>query len=173
MRQRYGRTEETGMIGKVWNGLAIAALLIAAAQPAAAQRTGALTVKVELEKSVAAAAGQPATKTYVAADVVVPGDRVRVTLNFTNDRAAPVEGIKLVNPIPEGMVFDDTADTTGFDISIDGGKTFGALAALTVPVEGAAPRAAAKADVTHVRWLWSDAIAPGQSRAVAFFGRVK
>lgn len=47
------------------------------------------------------------------------------------------------------------------------------IAALTVPVDGASPRAATAADVTHVRWLWPDAIAPGQSRSVAFFGRVR
>ncbi len=128
------------MIGKAWRILSLATLLIAGAQSATAQGTGALTVKVELEKSAAVAAGQPAAKTYVAPDVVVPGDRIRVTLNFTNDRAAPVSGIKLVNPIPEGLAFDDTADTTGFDVSIDGGKTFGALAALAVPVAGTAPR---------------------------------
>ena len=161
------------MIGNKWNSLAIAALLMAGSPPAAAQGTGALAVKIELEKTAPGAEGQPATKTYVAPDVVVPGDRVRITLNFTNDRAAPVAGIKLVNPIPDGLVFDDTADTTGFGVSIDGGKTFDALAALTVPVEGAAPRPAAKTDVTHVRWLWADSLAPGQRRSVAFFGRVK
>lgn len=161
------------MIGKIFGSMTMAALLIAGAQSAAAQGSGPLMVKIDLEKSTPAADGQLATKSYVAPDVVVPGDRIRVTLNFTNDRANPVSGIKLVNPIPEGVIFDDTADTTGFDVSIDGGKTFGALAALTVPVTGAAPRAATKADVTHVRWLWSDAIAPGQRRSVAFFGRVK
>jgi uncharacterized repeat protein (TIGR01451 family) len=161
------------MIANKWNSLAIAALLIAVSPAATAQGSSGLAVKIDLEKTAPAAEGRPATKTYVAPDVVVPGDRVRVTLNFTNDRAAPVAGVKLVNPIPDGLTFDDTADTSGFSVSIDGGKTFDALTALTVPVAGAAPRTAAKADVTHVRWLWSDAIAPGQSRSVAFFGRVK
>ena len=52
-------------------------------------------------------------------------------------------------------------------------KSFGALADLTVPVAGATPRAATTADVTHVRWLWTDAVAPGSTRSVAFFGKVK
>lgn len=161
------------MIGRMWSGVALAALLAVGAQPAVAQGTGALTSKIELEKSTPSSDGQPPKKTYVASDVVVPGDRVRVALTFTNNGAAPAAGVNLVNPIPEGLMFDDTADTTGFGVSIDGGKTFGALAALTVPVEGAAARAATAADVTHVRWLWPDAIAPGQSRSVAFFGRVR
>ncbi len=138
-----------------------------------AQENGALTTNMELERSVAAADGQPARKTYVAPDVVVPGDRVRVTLTFTNKGAAPAAGVNLVDPIPEGLVFDETADPAGFGVSTDGGKTFGALAALTVPAAGAAARPATAADVTHVRWLWPDPVAPGQSRSVAFFGRVR
>ena len=159
------------MIGKMWNALAMAGLLTSA--PAMAQETGALTSKIELEKSIAGSEGQPAKRTYIAPDVVVPGDRVRVTLTFTNKGAAPAAGLNLVNPIPEGLVFDETADPVGFGVSTDGGKTFGALAALTVPVAGAAPRPAGVTDVTHVRWSWPDAIAAGQSRSVAFFGRVK
>ena len=161
------------MIGKAWNALALAALIAAGIQPAAAQGTGALTSKIELEKSTPSSDGQPPKKTYVAPDVVVPGDRVRVALTFTNNGAAPAAGVNLVNPIPGGLIFDDTADTAGFGVSTDGGKTFDALAALTVPVDGAPPRRATAADVTHVRWLWPDAIAPGQSRSVAFFGLVR
>ncbi|HEY0596608.1 hypothetical protein [Sphingopyxis sp.] len=159
------------MTGKMWTILAMAALV--AGPPVMAQETGALTSKIELEKSVAGADGQPARKTYVAPDVVVPGDRVRVTLIFTNKGAAPAAGVNLVNPIPEGLVFDEIADPANFGVSTDDGKTFGALAALTVSVAGAAARPATAADVTHVRWLWPDPIAPGQSRSVAFFGRVR
>lgn len=159
------------MIGEIRTALAMAALF--AGVPAAAQETGALTSRIELEKTVAGAAGQPARKTYVAPDVVVPGDRVRVTLIFTNKGAAPAAGVNLVNPIPEGLVFDETADPAGFGVSTDGGKTFGALAALTIAIAGGAPRAATATDVTHVRWSWPEAIAPGQSRSVSFFGRVK
>lgn len=161
------------MIGKAWNALALATLFAAGVQPTAAQETGSLTSKIELEKSTPSSDGQPPKKIYVAPDVVVPGDRVRVALTFTNNGAAPAAGVNLVNPIPAGLTFDDTADTAGFGVSTDGGKTFGALAALTIPVQGAAPRPATAADVTHIRWLWPDAIDPGQSRSVAFFGRVR
>ncbi|WP_432770561.1 MAG: DUF11 domain-containing protein [Sphingopyxis sp.] len=144
-----------------------------AVQPALAQDKGALTSVIELEKSLPAANGAPAAKTYGAPDVVVPGDRVRVALTFTNSGATPASGVNIVNPIPDGLVFDGTTDGAGFSVSADGGKNFGALGALTVPAPGAAPRAATMTDVTHVRWLLGDAIAPGASRSVAFFGRVK
>ena len=72
------------------------------------------------------------------------GDRVRVALTFTNNGAAPAAGVQSRQPDPEGLVFDDTADAVDFGVSTDGGKTFGPLASLTVPVQGAAaPRDAA------------------------------
>ena len=68
----------------------LATALLLGAQPAAAQ--GTLTSKVELEKLMSASPGQPAVKSYSAPDVVVPGDRVRITLTFTNGGAAPAAG---------------------------------------------------------------------------------
>lgn len=153
--------------------MTLAAALFATAQPAAAQGGGALTSKIELEKLAPATEGQEAAKSYVEPAVVVPGDRIRVTLTFSNNGAAPAAGVNIVNPIPEGLVFDGTNDPVAFSVSVDGAKAFGALDALTVPGEGASPRAAVNGDVTHVRWLWPDAIPAGGSRSVAFFGRVK
>lgn len=149
------------------------ALALGGVQPTLAQDSGKLTSKIELEKLTPAAAGQPPAKTYVAPDVVVPGDRVRVTLNFTNGGMAPAAGVNIVNPIPEALAFDGTDDIKDFSVSVDGGKAFGALTSLTVPVANAAPRAATATDVTHVRWQWSDAVPPGATRSVAFFGKVK
>lgn len=158
---------------KRWDILAATTLVMIGAPPAFAQNTGALTSKVELEKTTPAQDGRPATKTYVTPDVVVPGDRVRISLIFTNNGAKPASGVVIANPIPSALMFDGTDDQAGFGVSTDGGRKFDALASLTVPVEGAAPRPATAADVTHVRWQWPDAIAPGQSRSVAFFGRVR
>ena len=161
------------MIGTAWKALALTAALIQNGSAAAAQDSAALTSRIELEKSIPTTNGQPASKIYVAPDVVVPGDRVRVTLTFTNMGSTPASGVNLVNPIPEGLIFNDTANAAGFGVSTDGGKTFGALAVLTIAIQGTATRPATAADVTHVRWLWQDAIAPGESRSVAFFRHVR
>ena len=85
----------------------LAAGLGAAAPMVAAQETGALTSTVELEKISGAASGKP-VKSYVTPDVVVPGDRVRVTLLFANPGLSPATGVRIVNPIPAGLVFDGT-----------------------------------------------------------------
>ncbi len=161
------------MRSKICGPALLAVALIIGAQSAAAQNDGTLTSKIELEKLTPGANGRPPAASYTAPDVVVPGDRIRVTLSFTNHGDAPAAGVDIVNPIPEGLVFDGTDDTSDFTVSADGGKSFGALADLTVPVAGATPRAATTADVTHVRWLWTDAVAPGSTRSVAFFGKVK
>lgn len=160
------------MRGKVRMAM-LAAVLTMGAPLAAAQQGGELTSKVELEKAIPGANRNAELYTYVEPDVVVPGDRVRVTLTFTNHGAAPATGLNITNPIPEGLVFNGTNDTADFSVSVDGGKSFGPLASLTVPVENAAPRAAGLTDVTHVRWLWSQPVAPHQHRSVAFFGLVK
>lgn len=161
------------MIGNMRNALVLTALLTATAQSAAAQGAGTLTSKIELEKAIPGTNRNAELYTYVEPDVVVPGDRVRVTLTFTNNSMAPATGLNITNPIPEGLVFNSTNDAADFSVSVDGGKSFGTLASLTVPVDNAASRAATLLDVTHVRWLWSQPVAPQQSRSVAFFGRVR
>ena len=160
------------MMGKVRIAMLIAAIM-AGSLPAAAQQDSGLTSKIELEKATPGANRNAEIYTYVEPDVVVPGDRIRVTLTFTNRSSAPATGLNITNPIPEGLVFNGTSDTGDFSVSVDGGKSFGALASLTVPVQNAAPRSATLTDVTHVRWLWSKPVPPQQSRSVAFFGLVK
>ena len=157
------------MWDKAIKGAAILASLMTA-QPGLAQAGNALTSKIELEKPAASPGGP---KIYTAPDSVVPGDRVRITLTFANNGRAPAANVNIVNPVPEGLAFDGTDDQTDFTASVDGGKSFASLEMLTVTPEGASPRAATPADVTHVRWLWTSAVPAGQSRSVAFFGKVK
>lgn len=150
---------------------ALALSLLVVTQSASAQ--SALTSTVEVERSTPAADGKPPITSYSPSDVVVPGDRLRFSLTFRNDGAEPATGVAIKNPIQDGLIFDGTPDLAGFDVSTDQGASFAPLATLTVPVEGADRRAATNADVTNVRWVWSDAIAPGQTRTVTFFAKVK
>jgi uncharacterized repeat protein (TIGR01451 family) len=161
------------MIAKLSKTIALAFILASGMQPAAAQDTGLLTSKVELEKPGSGVDGREGAKIYTTPDVVVPGDRVRLTLTFANNGAAPAGNMIVMNPIPGALVFDGTNDTAGCSVSVNGGMTFGALGELKVAVADAAPRPAVASEVTHVRWTWPDAIAPGESRSVAFFGRVQ
>ena len=161
------------MNAELRGALTLAVVTILGAMPVSAQQGGVLTSKVELEKEIPGAHRTASLYTYVEPKVVVPGDRVRVTLTFTNNGTAAATGLNITNPIPAGLFFNGTNDTADFSVSVDGGKGFGALSSLTLPVANAAPRAATLTDVTHVRWLWSQPVAPQKNRSVAFFGLVK
>jgi uncharacterized repeat protein (TIGR01451 family) len=152
-----------------------AAFVVAAAAtvPAAAQNQG-LTLDsiVELERSATAADGT-VNISYAKPDVVVPGDRVRITLRYHNQGREAVTNLKLRNPIPDGLMFDGTSDVAGFSLSIDGGTNWGALADLTLTAADGTSRAATSADVTHVMWVLPQPVAPQARGSVVFFTRVR
>ena len=151
----------------------VPALLLA--PPALAQDPSdslALDSLVELAKTDTGADGTVTTR-YVKPDVVVPGDRVRITLRFHNRSRDAIQNLKLRNPIPDGLLFDGTEDIAGFSVSVDGGTNWGQLAALTVTPTDEVARAATLADITHVIWVLPQPVAPGAGGSVSFFTRVR
>jgi uncharacterized repeat protein (TIGR01451 family) len=148
-------------------------LCCAAISTAQAQTNGlALDSIVELEKSEALADGTQKLS-YVKPDVVVPGDRVRITLRYNNRGREPITNLKLRNPIPEGLQFDGTDDLDGLSMSIDGGSNFGSLADLKFTAADGTERAATFTDVTHVMWILPQPVSPGARGDVTFFTRVR
>jgi uncharacterized repeat protein (TIGR01451 family) len=100
-----------------------------------------------------------------------PGDKVRFLIAIRNETAKPAENLVVTNPIPADLEF--ASASAGAEVSVDGGKSFGSLAALTVkPLAGTA-RAAQAADVTHVRWRLATAVAPSSGSEVSFSARVR
>lgn len=155
--------------------LAIAPALLLASPALAQAQDGsnlALDSIVELVKTETAADGTVTTR-YAKPDVVVPGDRVRITLRFHNRSRDAIQNLKLRNPIPDGLQFDGTDDLAGFTVSVDGGTNWGQLAALTVTPAGGAARPATMADVTHVMWILPQPVTPGSRGSVTFFTRVR
>ena len=150
------------------------ALLIATPALAQAQDGNNLVLDslVELAKTETADDGTVTTR-FAKPDVVVPGDRVRITLRFHNRSRDAIQNLKLRNPIPVGLQFDGTDDVAGFTVSVDGGTNWGQLAALTVSSQGQAARPATFADVTHVMWILPEPVAPGSRGMVRFFTRVR
>jgi uncharacterized repeat protein (TIGR01451 family) len=143
--------------------------------PAASAQDGnslALDSLVELAKTETAADGAVTTR-YVKPDVVVPGDRVRITLRFHNRSREAIQNLKLRNPIPDGLQFDGTENLDGFTVSVGGGNVWGALAQLSVTPSGEPVRQATMADITHVMWILPEPVAPGARGSVSFFTRVR
>ena len=137
-----------------------------------------LSSDVKIERTVADAAGKETTKLFTPKDVaVVPGDNILFTLLVSNTGAEPAAGFRATNPMPAAVRFVSVAEAWA-DVSVDGGASWGKLADLKVKTkdaEGTAEveRAAAAEDVTHVRWIFPDAIAAGSKRTVSYRGVVK
>jgi uncharacterized repeat protein (TIGR01451 family) len=152
---------------KMW--LALIALLAPAAAIAAGDVTLNSQVFVERAKQ------GPDGKTVIvreAPKVVTPGDRLVFEIAYQNKGTQPATGFSITNPIPESVAFAG-GETEGAVVSVDGGKTWGALASLKVPGADGKARPATQADVTHVRWAFSRAIPAGASGRTTFRGVVK
>lgn len=100
---------------------------------------------------------------------VLPGDRLVFSTRYKNNGKDPATDFVVTNPLPQPVKL---TKAEGFEVSVDGGKAFGALAALKAAGEDGKPRAAGLADVTHVRWRLAS-IAPGASGEVRYFAEVR
>ena len=104
--------------------------------------------------------------------VVVPGDRLVFVLNYRNAGAQPADKFVITNPLPAAVRFADAGDTRPL-FSVDGGKQWGLLADLSVPMTDGTRRAAQAADVTHIRWAFQNPIPVGGTGKLMFRGVVK
>jgi uncharacterized repeat protein (TIGR01451 family) len=159
--------------------LSVAATGQAQGQSAAVSKTPVnLSSQVRIERVEVDAAGKQATVLREPKDVVVvPGDRVVFMLNVVNSGAEAAAGFRATNPIPAPVTFTSVNEDWA-EVSVDGGLSYGKLATMTVKAKAAdsgaeISRAATAEDVTHVRWVFSDAIAPGSKTVVSYRGVVK
>ena len=104
--------------------------------------------------------------------VVVPGDRLVFVLNYRNAGAQPADKFVITNPLPAAVRFADAGDTRP-QVSVDGGKQWGLLADLSIPMTDGTRRAAQPADVTHIRWAFQNPIPVGGTGKLMFRGVVR
>jgi uncharacterized repeat protein (TIGR01451 family) len=152
---------------KTFTVLAVALLL--GAGPATAADTIRLTTEALTEKVVIDEKGRSET-TLVTAARVAPGDEVIYAIHWENAGARPAEAVVITNPIPRHMVCltAEEAASTRMTVSVDGGKTFAALAALTIANADGTTRPATWRDCTHVRWNFDKPLSPGQKGTFRF-----
>jgi uncharacterized repeat protein (TIGR01451 family) len=130
----------------------------------------ALTSAMFVERSVPQAGGA-AKVTLEQPKSVPPGAKLVFVLTYRNQGKAAATNFTVTNPIPVGVAFDSTPDA-GASYSVDGGKSWGPLTALSIATR-AGPRAAVPEDVTHVRWVLTKPIAIGATGKLSFRGSVK
>lgn len=138
---------------------------------AMAQSQVALSSNVLVERTTSDANGAARTD-LVAPGIVTPGDRLVFVLSYHNNAAAPATDFVVTNPIPDSVSYAGT-ESAGSVVSIDGGRTWGELAALRVHNADGSSRAATTADVTHVRWRIARPIPAGGEGELRFRGIVK
>ena len=156
--------------------LTLAALSLSV--PALAQgvtQTGAggvsITSEVQAVKVVTDAKGNK-KNTLVSPTTVLPGTPLVIWISYKNGGSKAATNFVINNPVSKAMEFTGAAETWAL-VSVDGGKTFGALGALKAKGADGKMRAAIPQDVTGVRWTVPQAIAPGAGGKVSFYAVVK
>lgn len=99
-------------------------------------------------------------------EVVVPGERLVFSTAYHNSGGTQVKDFVVTNPIPEGVMLapEDTGST---EVSVDGGKSWGKLAVLTMADGQGGRRPAQASDVTHLRWTLAT-LAPGAQGTLTY-----
>ena len=146
---------------------AVSALATATLVPAAHAAT-AEPIELKGDVKVDKLVGEKGQERHVlvAPDVVVPGDKLVFATMYRNTGAVAVSNFVVTNPVPSGIAYEGST-APGLEVSVNGGKAFGKLAAMRVALGDGATRAALPADVTHVRWSLPQ-VAPGGTGTVAF-----
>jgi uncharacterized repeat protein (TIGR01451 family) len=155
------------MFSKALLGLLASFSALLAGSAAAQGKPVALESKVQLMRA-AEEGGQPQ---LLEPENVVPGDTLLFTTSFHNEGAAVVTDFVVVNPVAASLqLTDEAAGQT--DVSVDGGKTWGALSELTVIDIKGEERPATIKDITHLRWKFAQ-IQPGETGRVQFVAAVR
>lgn len=103
---------------------------------------------------------------------VVPGDTLVFVLRYENTGRQPATNFVITNPLPQAIRYSGSVDS-GATVSIDGGRTWGALSELRVREADGSVRPARADEVTHIRWAFAQPIAAGQSGRLMFRGIVR
>ena len=110
----------------------------------------------------------------VTAETVLPGEEVIYTVTFANTSDDVADNVVITNPLPAELTYvDGTAagDGTRVQFSVDGGVTFAQATDLTVSDEGSV-RQASPDEFTHIRWVLTAALLPGETGTATFRARL-
>lgn len=148
-------------------------LSLSGAALAQGKQAVAITSNIQAVKEVTDAKGVK-KRILVDPTTVIPGTPLVVWINYRNASAAPVTGFVINNPVPAAIDFTALGENSGWGVvSVDGGKTFGALASLKVSSGDRVLRAAIPQDVTHVRWTFTKPIPANSGGQLSFYAIVK
>jgi uncharacterized repeat protein (TIGR01451 family) len=152
--------------------LSLPAAALAQAKPVAVAAP-AVTLKSEtfVARATTDASGKKKNELFPALRVL-PGDPLVFMVSYQNTGKQAATKFVINNPVPNGVDFTGVEQNWA-TLSVDGGKTYGALASLKVKKADGTMRGALPSDVTHIRWLFATPIAAGGQGRVMFYAVVK
>jgi uncharacterized repeat protein (TIGR01451 family) len=109
----------------------------------------------------------------VPAVTAVPGTELIYLITYRNVGDKPLEHVVIHNPLASDLTYKDhSAQGEGASVlvSVDGGKEYGELANLTIPIptqEGEV-RPAKASDVTHLQFKLAKKVQPAETGTVTF-----
>lgn len=147
---------------------ASAAFAAALATPASAQQA-AVSLKGDVKVIHTIVENGKSREKFDEPTQVLPGDKLVFTTHFNNASDKPVTDFVITNPLPAPVKL---AKQGSFEVSVDGGKSFGMLASLKIANADGSKRPADLGDVNAIRWK-IPSIAPGASGDVTYLGEVR
>ena len=156
-----------------FNILKYVSTFVALALPglAMAANNVALTSDVFVERKVEKSDGKTAV-VLEQPKTVLPGDNLVFVVKYKNVGSSPATDFSVTNPLPKAVAFNGTSDGKEI-VSIDGGKTWGALSSLMYTRTNGEVRPALMSDVTHVKWKFNRSLSVGSEGKLVFRGTVK
>lgn len=148
------------IIAAVGGHAVLAAAILAAPQSVSASPSVALDAAVYVER-----VDDGNVRRLEPASRLARGDRVVTIVSWY--RMGGQGGFTVTNPLPRRVAYQQPARPDE-EVSVDGGKTWGRLAALRIGSRVATPE-----DVTHVRWRIPAASAARGSGHIAYAGIVR
>ncbi len=112
----------------------------------------------------------------VEAGNAIPGDELFFSVTYTNQGTEPAENVVLVNPVPEHTEYiggSAAGEATEITFSVDDGGSYDIPDNLTVIGEDGNPRTALPREYTHLRWVRTGNLSPGEGGKVVFRVRLK
>ncbi|MAP93388.1 MAG: hypothetical protein CMK07_00405 [Ponticaulis sp.] len=104
------------------------------------------------------------------AEMVKPGEIVRYTIAWENTLESEIEDMVLEIPLPPQMTYrpgSGASDGVEMLFSANGGESYSALSGLLV-LEEDQSRLAEPQDITHLKWVFSEPLAPGAQGELSY-----
>lgn len=146
------------------------ALILLSAFSVSAHASGLKATQIVEVATVSVDADGVESRSFSPATDVEPGEQVRYSLAYTNEGGDAAENVSLVMPVPTAVTYVEASVLGASNdvlFSIDAGQTYAARESLMIG-EGDFARLATADEITHIKWAFSDPIAPTSSGKISF-----